>query len=694
MSFRMNHSVSKFYVFALAALFTVVVSGCSGGGGGRDPVAMAPPTMESTPDEPMEPTPAEQLATANTALETAQAAVAALTSTSTAEEAAAAYGALAAARTAVHAATNLPANQIAALQAQIDMLTTQLDTANTVAMQAVSVKEALATATAAIDGLTDESTDMDVEAARTAVGDAQAALAAATDLPQDVSDNLGTLISSLDTRLSGVETARAKAEAERKAEAAAAAMIAAATEAAGTKAEAIGDEARQDPDDGAGGKDAASDHMIAISRDRDGTEVEITVDGAAMDDPKFEDQMAGLDAGRTMLVREIEAEDNGDVVREIMIVGTDIAAPKAVAFAKFEAMDGTTPQALNARDLDDAVNADDEGSAADDWTALFVGTGTETVSDEGTLKLVMSTAFVPVPGGTSTMLTFAQEQAAGDAQTPGAQKVEAFETMGSYNGTDGTYRCDGDDACTVSLNAKGELTEMSTGWVFTPNMGATTDQPDYEYLSYGFWLKNTTDSDGAVTYDEVETFAMQVGLEPSLANLSAIGAVTGSATYEGGAVGVYVKNVLDDQANIVSATSGHFKADVELTAKFGGGNVGVNNQFAIGGTMDKFVLQHGEENDWAVSLGLADFSGRDGMGPGKEAAGNSFANTFKGEAVGDSTAVMGSWNGSFFGAAGQIDPDNGGPMPAVNTAPAAVIGEFNANFTDGTTAGAFGVRKQ
>ena len=43
MSFRANHSVSKFYVFALAALFTVVVSGCSSGGGGRDPVAMAPP---------------------------------------------------------------------------------------------------------------------------------------------------------------------------------------------------------------------------------------------------------------------------------------------------------------------------------------------------------------------------------------------------------------------------------------------------------------------------------------------------------------------------------------------------------------------------------------------------------------------------------------------------------------------------
>ena len=75
MSFHMNHPASKFYMLALAALFAVVVAGCSSSGGGSDPVAMGPPTMEPTPDEPMEPTPAEQLAAANTALETAQAAV-------------------------------------------------------------------------------------------------------------------------------------------------------------------------------------------------------------------------------------------------------------------------------------------------------------------------------------------------------------------------------------------------------------------------------------------------------------------------------------------------------------------------------------------------------------------------------------------------------------------------------------------
>ena len=81
---------------------------------------------------------------------------------------------------------------------------------------------------------------------------------------------------------------------------------------------------------------------------------------------------------------------------------------------------------------------------------------------------------------------------------------------------------------------------------------------------------------------------------------------------------MYVKNVLDDQANIVSATSGHFSADVDLTANFGGGNLPSFDQFTIGGKITGFVLQHDEVNDWEVGLGLADFSGRTGLGAGKE----------------------------------------------------------------------------
>ena len=63
-------------------------------------------------------------------------------------------------------------------------------------------------------------------------------------------------------------------------------------------------------------------------------------------------------------------------------------------------------------------------------------------------------------------------------------------------------------------------------------------------------------------------------------------------------------------------------------------------------------------------------------------------------AIGDSTAADGSWNGSFWGSSADFDHDDDNATPDINPQPVAVIGEFNANFTDGTTAGAFGANKQ
>ena len=47
-----------------------------------------------------------------------------------------------------------------------------------------------------------------------------------------------------------------------------------------------------------------------------------------------------------------------------------------------------------------------------------------------------------------------------------------------------------------------------------------------------------------------------------------VGDVTGSATYKGGATGVYVHSVAKTDGTRESATAGQFKADAELTAYF------------------------------------------------------------------------------------------------------------------------------
>ena len=143
---------------------------------------------------------------------------------------------------------------------------------------------------------------------------------------------------------------------------------------------------------------------------------------------------------------------------------------------------------------------------------------------------------------------------------------EAFEAAGTYNGAMGTYRCNGAAACTVMLDADGMIIGMSDGWIFTPAMGATSDQPDYDYLHYGFWLQKTADADGVLTYDEVQTFAGS-SIDASAGN--DLDDVTGSAIYEGGATGVYVHSVTNSDGTEASATSGQFSADASLTAYFG-----------------------------------------------------------------------------------------------------------------------------
>ena len=255
-----------------------------------------------------------------------------------------------------------------------------------------------------------------------------------------------------------------------------------------------------------------------------------------------------------------------------MIVSTDIEAPTAVAFAKFEAMDGTTPQALDVRPRYHS-GRDDRPDATNDFTALGVD---ETSAD--VRGLVKSAAFT---AGTEAVLTFDMD----DSST--TDKDEAYETAGTYNGAMGTYRCNGSTDCTVTLDAMGKITAMSDGWIFTPAEGATSDQPDYDYLRYGFWLKKTTDKDGVLT-PTTKSRPSRVRHLPRRPTL-----LEGTASYEGGATGVYVKNVYNSDRTLDTASSGHFTADVNLMAYFGGNDVAVNKQNSIEGTIDNFMLSGG-----------------------------------------------------------------------------------------------------
>ncbi len=458
------------------------------------------------------------------------------------------------------------------------------------------------------------------------------------------------------TSTGGMVTAMNSSSYQTALDEAAAAKVAAATKAAGTKRTAIEAEAAQTDDAGLGGSDAPAAgstgaYTLAIKHG----ETSITVEGATdADDEKFVQAM-DLGGGSTMHTRTMDADTDGNVMTEVAIVTTDIEAPKATAFGMVHTLD---------------VRVDGE-TATDEMPNDALNVATANLAH---VKASMFTA----PAGTvgTTILSF-QHEVGDDATTMDTDESKAAaEIMGTYEGAMGVYKCNASSACTVTVDGKGMVSAVSNNddWIFIPADGATVDVADTDYLHYGFWLKRTTDSDGAVTYNEVETFAGS-----SIDQSSALDRVTGKATYDGGATGVYVRETYKtSDGSVDTATSGHFMADASLTAYFGQtvddpDTAGVNEAGRIppamlnslSGTIDNFVLSGGEANDWSVNLAQGDVNA-DGTASG----------------VANGGGDAGTWGATFHGPT------------ADDTQPHSVVGEFNANFGNGTVAGAFGARKQ
>ena len=201
------------------------------------------------------------------------------------------------------------------------------------------------------------------------------------------------------------------------------AAIAAATKAAGTKRMAIAAEAAQaaDADAGLGGSaNLGADnttgtdddpYSLTITRDRTSTEVKIADSGlAGDDDPKFM-QAADLGYGTTMHVRTKAADEDGNVEEEVVVVTTNIEAPRGRPFAMFQniAADGTTttPQALNA-DADGTAQTPgtDDAVAFDPGAAL----ARTTTGDVPVLNNIASPSFAsPVAGSPSVTHNFEQD---------------------------------------------------------------------------------------------------------------------------------------------------------------------------------------------------------------------------------------------------------------------------------------------
>ena len=435
----------------------------------------------------------------------------------------------------------------------------------------------------------------------------------------------------------------------------------AATKAAGTKLTAINTEAGQETEAGLGGSGVTATgndegaYNLAVAADR---KVTITVEGSTDDDDEKFMQAMDLGGGTTMHTRTMDANADGEVVQEVVIVSHTREAPTPVAFAEFETADGSMPQALNVR-VDGETATDSMPNDALNVVAA-------------NLTHVKAGRFVAAAGTTGTTVLSFQHAVDDDDATDEDESRDAAMVPGTYNGAMGNYKCNASAAnCTVTVNTEGVVSAVSNenDWIFIPTDGATSDQPDYDYLSYGFWLQKTTDSDGVVMYDEVETFASS---SVTASEGGTLDTVNGSASYTGGATGVYVRHVYSaGGGELESSTSGHFTATAKLVAHFAGGSIPADDHNTVTGTISRFMLSGGETNDWSVAL-----EGTRGSG----------ANTISGTANGGGNA--GTFSGTYYGAVTADDATTTDMNESVY--PSSVAGEFNANFSNGAVAGAFG----
>jgi hypothetical protein len=230
------------------------------------------------------------------------------------------------------------------------------------------------------------------------------------------------------------------------------------------------------------------------------------------------------------------------------------------------------------------------------------------------------------------------------------------QTPGTYNGQAGYFKCLSSTCGSRTVN--GRVTLGSGDWIFVPTSGTTTvTDLDTDYLSGGVWL---VVPDNATSADDYVFGAFVDGNDPF--DQSNIMALQGTATYEGGATGVYSEKTAE------STSIGYFDGDVELTANFNG----ASDLGTISGSITNFEVD-GEPDDGTLNLGTAPI-------------GSQNSGFFEGAVTGadDERMYVGNWGGQFFGN-GESDGK-----------PGSVGGTFGGHSTDDAVnfVGAFGAHKQ
>ena len=201
----------------------------------------------------------------------------------------------------------------------------------------------------------------------------------------------------------------------------------------------------------------------------------------------------------------------------------------------------------------------------------------------------------PVGDYTVVTTSAAQQGAVGGFPTTGTSSYEDDDTVpGTFMKASGTYECTAAGGCTAAVTADG--VDLGSDWTFTPAPGATLQQPDANYLRFGWWVRK--DKDGPT---HAGVFSGPVGTTVALTDaVINNAALVGKATYTGSAAGKFaISNTLQPAGD----NSGHFTANAKLEADF------KVTGSTLSGTIDAFRLNDGSNDPgWSVELQKTQFT--------------------------------------------------------------------------------------
>jgi len=269
-----------------------------------------------------------------------------------------------------------------------------------------------------------------------------------------------------------------------------------------------------------------------------------------------------------------------------------------------------------------------------------------------------------------------------------------WELRGSFHGVPGVFVCPVDSArCSTQANEDGTALEGTadptkpslplgssigdpvTTVHFVPSNFSIdeTDVPaqfakkaNPNFLSFGSYWSTVLDDDGKVTALRVDPFAGGGVKYTDIEDIVLGGTGNLTATYAGGAAGVYVTTIEDDNSDEVPTGYGEFTADANFTAKFG------TSSNTVYGTISNFARVAGtgagaDPGDWTVNAGTA-------------------AKPLTiGATSGSVTNTDASFHAQFQGQVAATRQSNGHGY-----APYGLVGTFQDSFDDGHATGAFG----